>query len=83
MERLAPSLDSMGDDGGLDKAARQIETLASNQNFITFLKTNQVVMGPDTSQAPPPINEGLPAGQSATMTAPSEVDMDQMFAGRM
>tara|TARA_R110000824_G_scaffold20043_2_gene76310 strand:+ start:861 stop:1454 length:594 start_codon:yes stop_codon:yes gene_type:complete len=83
MERLAPDLDAMGDDGGLDKAARQIETLAGNQNFITFLKTNRVVMGPDTSQAPPPVNEGLPAGQDASMPAPSDVDMDQMFAGRM
>lgn len=83
MERLAPSLDSMGDDGGLDKAARQIETLAGNQNFVTFLKTNRVVMGPDTSEAPPPVNDGLPAGQSAPMPAPSDEDMEQMFAGRM
>jgi hypothetical protein len=82
IQRLAPDIEKMGDDAGLDKAARQIDTLVENQTFITFLKTSQPSLTPDEGGAPVESPDaGLPLGQQAP--APSDDEMDEMFAGRM
>jgi hypothetical protein len=84
MERLAPDISKMTDDAGLDKAARQMDTLVDNQNFITFLKSNQTALGPETPAGPAASpDEGLPLGQETPTPAPSEDEMENMFAGRM
>ena len=82
IERLAPDLEKMTDDSGLDKAARQMDTLIDNQTFITFLKTNQPAIGPEVP-ADAPAAPDVPLGQSAPEASPADGDLEDMFAGRM
>ena len=78
LERLAPDLENMGDDAGLDRAARMMDTLAYNQTFKTFLKSTTPGTPQELTDAAPaeaaPV-EPMPAG-------PQPEEMDQLLAAR-
>ena len=81
IERLSPDLNTMNDDSGLDKAARQIDTLVDNQSFVTFLKTEQMTIGRGKEQSD--LDAGPPPSAAPALQEPSEDEVDDMFAGRM
>tara|TARA_R110002020_G_scaffold46851_3_gene133465 strand:+ start:11124 stop:11693 length:570 start_codon:yes stop_codon:yes gene_type:complete len=73
LERLAPDLENMGDDGGLDKAARMLDTLAGDQSFKTFLRTSVTQPARETP---------APAPEAAPPAAPPSGDMDALLQSR-
>jgi len=73
LERLAPDLENMGDDSGLDKAARMLDTLAGNQSFKTFLRTS---VNQPAREAPAPAPEAAPA------PPPPTGDVDALLQSR-
>ena len=81
LERLSPDLEIIQDDSGLDKVARQIDTLADNQTFKTFLKG--APQAPPTEEPMPA--EPMPAAPMPTtepQIGPAGGELDNLLAAR-
>jgi len=83
LERLAPDLEVIQDDSGLDKAARQIDTLADNQTFKTFLKG--APQAPPTEEPMPEEPMPMPAAPmpaAESRVGPTGGELDSLLAAR-
>tara|TARA_R110000796_G_scaffold221979_2_gene338154 strand:- start:123 stop:635 length:513 start_codon:yes stop_codon:yes gene_type:complete len=81
LERLAWDVTTAENNGDLEAIEARLDTLSTNQPFITWLKTDNGTREPEASEAPvPPPPQAETYGSAAP---PSTPDMEALLASRV